>query len=276
MIHYAPPSQRAIIEGHQIAYDRVGHGTPMLLLHGITTYSFIWRKVVPLLSPHHEVISLDLLGCGYSDMPLDCSYSLKAHADRMIKLLDHLQIDTVHLVGHDLGGGISQIMAVEHPNRFASLTLINSVAHNMWPVQPISALRVPILREIILSSIDLGAFKILVAKGLYHKENLDDTLMNLFLAPLQTPLGRKAFKHFARCLDNHDLTTIDQQLRALSIPCQVLRGDADPFLTANISTFLTATIAGSILRRCPTAAHYLMEDEPQWVADHILTLANDH
>ena len=276
MTTYAPPSQRIIVDGHQLAYERAGNGSPLLLLHGITTYSFIWRKVVPLLSQFHEVITVDLLGCGYSDMPLDCSYSLKAHADRIMVLLEHLQIDTIHLVGHDLGGGISQIMAVEYPDRFSSLTLINAVAHNMWPVQPISALRVPILREIILSSIDVGAFKILVAKGLYHKENLNETLMNLFLEPLRTQQGRKAFKHFARCLDNHDLTTIDQQLRTITIPCQILRGDADPFLTLDISLFLQQAISGSRLVRIPTASHYLMEDEPQWVADHILELADDH
>ena len=67
-----------------------------------------------------------------------------------------------HLVGHDLGGGISQIMAVNKPNSIIDLTLINSVAYDYWPVQPIIAMRTPIIRQIAMASLDFGTFKIIV------------------------------------------------------------------------------------------------------------------
>ncbi|MEJ2593452.1 MAG: alpha/beta fold hydrolase [Candidatus Thiodiazotropha sp.] len=71
------------ISGHSMAYHREGKGEPVLLVHGITTYSFIWRKIIPLLSIAYDVIAVDLLGCGDSDKPLDVSYAIKDHVERL-------------------------------------------------------------------------------------------------------------------------------------------------------------------------------------------------
>jgi len=50
------------VSGRRKAYCRTGNGEPVLLVHGITTYSFIWRKIIPLLAPHYDVTAVDLLG----------------------------------------------------------------------------------------------------------------------------------------------------------------------------------------------------------------------
>ena len=84
------------IDGYDIAYRRAGAGAPVVLVHGITTYSFIWRNVIPLLAPRFDVIALDLLGCGDSDKPLDVSYSLAAHAERVAAFASALR-------GRDVG-----------------------------------------------------------------------------------------------------------------------------------------------------------------------------
>ena len=68
------------IDGNQIAYHREGAGQPVLFIHGITTHSFIWRKLIPFLASNYDVISLDLLGSGNSDKPLDVDYSIKNQA----------------------------------------------------------------------------------------------------------------------------------------------------------------------------------------------------
>ena len=91
------------LDGHEIAVHRHGSGTPVLFVHGISTYSFIWRRIVPRLQDSHEVITFDLLGCGDSDMPLEISYSLTAHASRLRALVERLDLERFHLVGHDLG-----------------------------------------------------------------------------------------------------------------------------------------------------------------------------
>jgi len=268
--------EKISIEGHQMAFYRGGSGTPLLLVHGITTYSFIWRRIIPLLHDHYDVIALDLLGCGDSDMPLDESYSIKEHARRLCLFADTLGLQRFHLVGHDLGGGIAQIFAVNHPERLLTLSLLNSVAHNFWPVQPISALRVPIVREILMSAVDMGAMRIVVSRGLYHQERLTDELLALFLHPLTSQQGRKAFKHFARCLNADNLVEIAPLLATLATPTLILRGDADPFLSVNIRRFLADTIPGCEVHTIATASHFIMEDEPEWIAHKLLAFLESH
>jgi len=270
---------RVTIDNQNICYTRSGNprGDVILLVHGITTYSFIWRKILPYLEKDYDVIAIDLLGCGSSDMPLDVSYSIKAHEGRVFAFVKQLGIQQFHMVGHDLGGGIAQIFAINHPQMLKSLILINTVGYDFWPVQPIIAMRTPIIRQLLMGALDLGMMKLLVKTGMYHKELVDDALMDLIWKPLREQKGRKAFMHFARCLDHHDLMDIADQLKQLDVPTLIMRGDADPFLGAATAENLHADIPSSQLLRIDTASHYLMEDEPTWAAENILTfIRNEH
>ncbi|MCC6131782.1 MAG: alpha/beta fold hydrolase [Acidobacteria bacterium] len=258
------------IDSHSIHYLRAGAGEPLLLVHGITTYSFIWREVLPLLAGRFDVIAVDLLGCGDSDKPLDVPYSLKAHAERVARFIEVLAIGPVHYAGHDLGGGIGQIVAVRHPELLRDLMVFNTVAYDFWPVQPITSLRTPIMRELLMAAVNLGAFELIVKRGVFHKERVTPALMESFMKPLQTPQGRKAFLHFAHCLDNHDLTEIAGELRRLQMPVLIVRGDADVYLRAAIAQTLHEEIPGSRLVRVASAGHFIQEDEPHIVAESIL------
>ena len=264
------------VHGHAMAYRRSGKGQTVILLHGITTYSFIWRNIIPLLDHSYDVIALDLLGCGESDKPLDVSYSLSDHADRLKTFVDNLDVNRFHLVGHDLGGGIAQIYSVRFPETLLDLTLINAVAYDYWPVQPILALQTPVFRLFMMASLDFGTFRFIVERGIFHKERVTDALMALFKAPLETAEGRKAFLHFAKCLDNRDLTGIADQLRAMSIPTLILRGDADLYLSSAIAERLHAELPDSRLATIATAGHFIQEDEPGWVADRLIDFMGEH
>jgi pimeloyl-ACP methyl ester carboxylesterase len=261
---------------HRVAYRRAGAGAPVVLVHGITTYGFLWDEIARDLARDHDVVVMDLLGCGDSDKPLDVSYSLSAHADRLPRFLDALGLGRVHLVGHDLGGGIAQIFSARHSERLASVSLINSVAFDFWPVQPITLLRTSIIRQLLMASLDFGSFRLLVRRGVFHTERVTDALMEQFLRPLQDPLGRKAFLHFARCLDNRDLTAITSELEQLALPALILRGDADVYLGAANSERLHATMPGSRLERIATGGHFLQFDEPAWITEQLRRFFEEH
>jgi pimeloyl-ACP methyl ester carboxylesterase len=262
--------------GHRLAFLRAGAGEPVLLVHGITTYSFLWRNVLPRLENAFDVVAPDLLGCGDSDKPLDVSYALRDHADRLRDFVVGLGLGRVHFVGHDLGGGIGQIFAVRYPELLRSLTLVNTVAYDFWPVQPIIAMRTPILRQFVMAAVDLGAFSHIVRRGVFHRDRVTPELMAYFMKPLATPEGRKAFLHFAHCLDNRDLTSIAGELGRLAVPTLVIRGDADPYLSARIAERLHAEIPGSRLERIAAAGHFIQEDEPQWLADTVARFVREH
>lgn len=258
------------VSGYRLAYHQEGTGETVLLVHGITTYSFIWRRIVPLLRAHYDVISVDLLGCGESDKPLDVDYSIKHQTDLLSEFVAQLGIRTFHFVGHDLGAGIGQIFAVRHPERLVDLTLINTVAYDFWPVQPIIAMRTPIIRQLAMATLDFGTLKLLVKRGVYHKDRVTRELMDLFWMPMKTREGRKAFLHFAKCLTNQHLLEIEEALREMRLPVLIIRGDADFYLSSEISQRLHREIPGSKLVTIATGGHYIQEDEPQQVADHMM------
>ncbi len=260
-----------MINGHDLAFHRKGSGRTMLLVHGITTYSFIWRGLVDALSQSFDVISIDLMGCGESDKPLDISYSLKHHAVMLDEFTGRLNIQKFYFIGHDVGGGIGQIFSVRYPEKLYSLVLINSVAYDFWPVQPIIAMRTPIIRQLAMASLDMGTFKLVVQRGVYHRERVTEALMDHFCKPMKTSQGRKAFLHFAKCLDKRDLMEIADDLQKLSLPTLIIRGDADIYLSASICEKLHDEIQTSTLVRIARAGHFIQEDAPEELVRHIQT-----
>lgn len=258
------------VDGCKIAYHTAGAGETILLVHGITTYSFIWRNIVPLLNDSYRVICVDLLGCGDSDKPLDVPYSLPRHAAILQAFVNKLNLGPLHFVGHDIGGGIGQMLAVQYPELLYDLTLINSVGHDFWPVQPVIAMRTPIIRQLAMATLDIGAFRLVVRRGLYHKERLTAELMDFFWKPMKTRAGRRAFLHFADCLNNRHLVEIEGDLCRLATPTHIMRGDADVYLSAAISEKLQHDIPRSKLTRIATGGHFIQEDEPEMVAQEIL------
>jgi pimeloyl-ACP methyl ester carboxylesterase len=258
------------LAGYKLAYQRLGQGEPVLLVHGITTYSFIWRRIIPQLSWEYDVIAVDLLGCGNSDKPLDVPYSLRQHAEILLEFTRHLGLERFHFIGHDVGGGVGQIFAVQYGQYLYDLTVINTVAYDYWPVQPISAMRTPIIRQLMMAVLDRGALKQIVLRGVYHDERVDSELMDLFWMPMRSREGRKAFLHFAKSLDNQDLMVIAGNLKLLSLPVLIIRGEADLYLSAAISDRLHREIPNSRLVKIPTAGHFIQEDEPELLVDFIM------
>ena len=258
------------LAGYKLAYQRLGQGEPVLLVHGITTYSFIWRRIIPQLSWEYDVIAVDLLGCGNSDKPLDVPYSLRQHAEILLEFTRHLGLERFHFIGHDVGGGVGQIFAVQYGQYLYDLTVINTVAYDYWPVQPISAMRTPIIRQLMMAVLDRGALKQIVLRGVYHDERVDSELMDLFWMPMRSREGRKAFLHFAKSLDNQDLMVIAENLKLLSLPVLIIRGEADLYLSAAISDRLHREIPNSHLVKIPTAGHFIQEDEPELLVDFIM------
>ncbi len=271
--------QKLNVRGFNLAYLRRGKGEPLLLIHGITTYSFIWQDVIPHLQGSFDVIAIDLLGCGDSDKPTNTDYSLKAQAELIKDFLEALGLDRVHLVCHDIGGGIGQVLSVKYPERLKTLTLINTVGYDYWPVQPIKSLRIPFFRQMAMAVMDLGLFRAVIKRAIYHKERLTDELMEQFLRPLRTKEGRQGFLHLAKCLNNRDLLEIEEKLKDLEIPVLIIRGDRDVYLSPRISERLKEDIKGSVFRLFKHAGHFVQIDEPLELAstikDFILKKSNE-
>ena len=118
-----------------------GAGEPVVFLHGFPTSGHLWNEVVAQMPAGHRLVVVDLLGYGRSDPAGSRPVTLRAHAERIIGLLDALRVDRACIVGHDLGGGIAQALAIHWPGRVSRLALIDSVAFTEWPTRDVRIAR---------------------------------------------------------------------------------------------------------------------------------------
>ena len=117
--------QETLLHGHRVAYRCAGSGPVIVLVHGITSTSATWERVMPYLAERFTVIAPDLLGHGESAKPRG-DYSLGAYASGVRDILVALGHDRATFVGHSLGGGIAMQLAYQFPERCERLVLVSS------------------------------------------------------------------------------------------------------------------------------------------------------
>lgn len=117
---------RLSISGTEIHYVSTGTaGTPVLLAHGFPETWWVFRKLIPLLSKHHQVFAVDLRGFGDSAVAAADSDSAAAAGD-LSALIAHLGLGPVHLTGQDISGPTSFRLAAAHPELVRSFTAIET------------------------------------------------------------------------------------------------------------------------------------------------------
>jgi pimeloyl-ACP methyl ester carboxylesterase/membrane protein DedA with SNARE-associated domain len=132
-----PRSKRVAVVGENIsiAYREFGRPTRteapvptsyVVLLHGSPGSSSDFLTLGPALANRFRVLAPDLPGFGDSTRSLS-NYSIRAHAGQVLELLDNLAIESTHVVGFSMGGGVALEMARQDPQRLRSLTLLSSI-----------------------------------------------------------------------------------------------------------------------------------------------------
>ena len=126
------PQHRFTTSGGEMAYLDEGDGPAVVLLHGFPSSSFLWREFIPLLAGRFRVIAPDLLGAGDSAQPEDAALHIRAQAAYVRELLAHLGVERFAVVGHGVGGGVAQLLALDGAGVDA-MVLLDSVAFDRWP-----------------------------------------------------------------------------------------------------------------------------------------------
>lgn len=116
---------RVNINDIQLAYERRGKGTPLVLLHGYPLDHHIWDEILPLLEDTFDVIVPDLRGFGDSTLG-DTSPGMEDYASDIAGLLDYLEIQKTAIAGHSMGGYVALAFARLFPERVSGLGLVSS------------------------------------------------------------------------------------------------------------------------------------------------------
>lgn len=123
-------------DGVDVAYSAGGEGAPLVLLHGFPQTRMMWARIAPALTQGRRVICPDLRGYGASSKPARMEdYSFRAMGGDILALMDHLGHDRFDLVGHDRGARTAHRIALDAPDRVASLTMMDIIPTHLLLTQ---------------------------------------------------------------------------------------------------------------------------------------------
>lgn len=117
------------LEFHYVQWGE--HGTPIILVHGITANAFCFQAFADGLAHDHRIIAYDLRGRGDSDKP-ESGYNIPTHTTDLANLIDTLKLDRPVVVGHSLGALIALHFAAHYPQKLSKLVLIDAGASPPW------------------------------------------------------------------------------------------------------------------------------------------------
>lgn len=120
-----PASRFAEVNGVRLHYLEAGQGSPVVLLHGYTQNSHMWRPLIKQLAKNHRVIAPDLRGFGASSLE-QSNYTKAVMADDVHALAESLKLDKVRIVGHDIGLMVAYAYAAKFPQSVERVVLMDA------------------------------------------------------------------------------------------------------------------------------------------------------
>jgi pimeloyl-ACP methyl ester carboxylesterase len=250
----------------RMAFVERGEGHRILLIHGIPTSSFLWRNVIPPLAEALKVYAVDLLGYGDSDKPEGADLSIVAQANYLRAFMREVGWDRGAVAGHDIGGGIAQLLALESPQAITNLVLLDTIAYDSWPVSEIERLKDPAWDEILATRDLSSGFAKSFKRGMVREERVDDQLVAEYVRPFEGVEGRRAYLRCARALRTEDLASVMDRVELLDVPTLIIWGEGDDFQKVEYGRRLAAAMPRARLVVLEEAGHFVPEDRPEEVA----------
>jgi pimeloyl-ACP methyl ester carboxylesterase len=269
--HANEPSIAPLPQG-AVAFLESGAGTPIVLLHGIGSAARSWRAQIDALSPRWRMIAWNAPGYPPSQ-PLPIEWPSAAdYARRLQALLDHIGVQTCHLVGHSLGCLIAARYAVMSPDRVASLTLSScAIGHARLP---------PEERQRLLES-RIGDVETLGPRGMAEKRG------PRLLGPGATPdvvqsvvdtmacIDPKGYAQAARMLSRGDLLA-DIEALPTRLPVQFIYGGADVITPPAVNLRAASVRPGCPVTVLENAGHACYVERPYEFSCAIEEFAGKH
>jgi pimeloyl-ACP methyl ester carboxylesterase len=263
------------LDGARLYYYAAGTrgvGEPVVFLHGFPTSGHLWSEVVAQMPPGHRLVVVDLLGYGRSDPPTGRALTLRAHAERVVELLDALGIAEACMVGHHLGGGVAQSLAVHAPSRVSRLALVDSVGFDRWPSRDLRLARalMPITRR-LAPNLMLQLLRADLERG-YEDPMRSAHSIDRYGRPFASLDGRDVFMRHLGALDARETVALGKRLGEIAVPTAVIWGENDPFLPVLLGRRLAASIPGATFTLLPEGRHFTPEECPRPIAEGLRIL----
>jgi haloalkane dehalogenase len=249
-----------------------GTGAPVLLLHGEPTWSYLYRKIIPELTPTARSIAPDYFGFGRSDKPLRLEdYSYDFHSASITTLVEELDLRDLTVVVQDWGGPIGLRLAVEHPDRVERIVIMNTGIGGGRPPSDEWLRFRDFVRRVGTELIPGKLVRISCV------QEMPDEVEEAYSAPWPVPeskAGILAFPGLVPISPEHPDTPAHLRVReALSRwdkPVLVLFSDSDPIFSPRVAARIAAHIPGALQPEIVAGAgHFLQEDRGEQIGARI-------
>jgi len=254
-------SRRFDHQGRSIAWDVLGAGEPVVLVHGTPFSSYVWRRIAPELARDRAVYLFDLLGYGQSEQP-DADVSLGVQNGVLAALLDHWGVDRPKVLAHDFGGATALRAHLLDGCDYERLLLIDPVAVRPWGSPFVQHVRD---HEAAFTGVpDYLQRAILRAyiRGAAHRP-MTDAELEPYIAPWLGPVGQPAFYRQIAQMDLAHTDEVQDRYAEVRCPVRLLWGEADDWIPVERGGELAALIPGCEFSTIPDAGHLVQEDAPE-------------
>ncbi len=257
-------------------YIDEGRGAPVLFVHGTPTWSFEYRQLIKILSPHVRCIAPDHLGFGLSERPARFAYTPEAHAAALKEFVTRLGLDDLTLVVHDFGGPIGLPLCFDRVVRVKRLVLMNTW---MWPfdgdpdMQRKAKLAGGALGKLLYQYANFS-LKVLMPSAYGDRKKLTPAIHRQYLEVFRDRKARVRVLHaLARALTgsrDYYASLLAQAGKLKPLPTLIIWGMKDSaFLPTQLARWRDLLPYAKVVE-LPDAGHWPHEEEPDDVARLVL------
>jgi pimeloyl-ACP methyl ester carboxylesterase len=265
----------------RIRYRDAGAGAPIVLVHGLLTDGELWRDVAPRLAQDFRVIAPDW-PLGSQELPLNDSADLSPPgiAKLIADFIAALELEDVTLVGNDSGGALSQLVAVEHPQRLGRLVLTPCDAYDNFPppaFRPLQAIsRIPGALSAIGQAMRLPAARRTPLAYGWVSKRADDALTGSWLEPSRKdPRVRRQMGEFLRGMRSHYTEAAATRFGEFEKPVLIAWAPEDRFFKMPYGERLAAAFPNARLELIEDSYAFVSLDQPARTAELIAQFARE-
>jgi len=250
-----------------VACFEVGHGDPVVLIHGLADDHRAWRRTVAPLMLERRVVLYDFRGHGGSSLGAADGTLAQLGAD-LVGVLDELELERPLVAGFSLGGTIAMRAAIDFPNRIGGLALVatssrvNSAARAWYEERATLAEQG--------SSSQLRTTLDSDTEDVYRQQPQESP--DGLTIRRQSTADPGGYANACRAMAGLNAAPLDDELEAIAVPTVVLAGDVDQHCPPRAGEIIAGRIAGSSLIVLEDAGHPLPVERPTELVDAIRDL----